>query len=131
MKLSPFNKQSNKGKQAENIACEFLKKNGLKLIDKNFYSRFGEIDLIMQHENTLVFVEVRYRKNMDFGGAKASITASKQSKVRKTALYYMQTKKGRECNSRIDVVAITETTNKLTETQDQNELDIEWIQNAF
>jgi len=130
MKLSLFNKQSNKGKQAENIACEHLIKNGLKLIDKNFNSRYGEIDLIMQHKNTLVFVEVRYRKNADYGGAKASITPGKQSKVRKTALYYMQLK-GREFESRIDVVAITETADNLTETKNQNALDIEWIQNAF
>ena len=84
-----------KGKSAEKIACEHLSKNGLKLIETNFYSRFGEIDLIMKHNKTLVFIEVRYRKNKDYGGAAASITQSKQSKVRKTALYYMQ-KKGRE-----------------------------------
>jgi len=130
MKLNPFNKKSSKGQQAENIACDYLKKNGLKLIDRNFYSRYGEIDIIMQHKNTLVFVEVRYRKNADFGGAKASITTSKQSKVRKTALYYMQIK-GREFNSRIDVIAITDTADNKTKSKNQNEPVIEWIQNAF
>lgn len=127
MKLKPDNNQSSKGKSAENTACDHLKKNGLKLIEKNFNSRYGEIDLIMQHKSTLVFVEVRYRKNADYGGAKASITPSKQSKVRKTALYYMQLK-GREFNARIDVVAITEVNSDI---KNKSALDIEWIQNAF
>ncbi|HED35221.1 MAG TPA: YraN family protein [Gammaproteobacteria bacterium] len=121
MKLSQFINRSSKGKAAEELACVHLKQNGLKLIEKNFYSRFGEIDLIMQHGDALVFIEVRYRKNQSFGGAKASITHSKQSKIRKTALYYMQ-KKGREFNARFDVLAITGEDKSLT---------YEWIQNAF
>lgn len=130
MKLKPFNSRSSKGRDAEKIACDHLKNNGLKLIEKNFNSRYGEIDIIMQHKNTLVFVEVRYRKNRDYGGAEASITPGKQSKIRKTALYYMQ-KKGREFNSRIDVVAITETNTATHKTLNKNTLNIEWIQNAF
>lgn len=121
MKLSQLINRSSKGKAAEELACHYLKQNGLRLIEKNFHSRFGEIDLIMQHDNTLVFIEVRYRKNQDFGGAKASITPRKQSKIRKTALYYMQ-KKGREFNARFDVVAMT---------GENQSLAYEWIQNAF
>lgn len=119
-----------KGKSAEKIACEHLIKNGLKLIETNFYSRFGEIDLIMQHKQTLVFIEVRYRNNNDYGGAEASITQSKQSKVRKTALHYMQ-KKGRELNCRIDVIAISDTDRSNHNNLNKNTLDINWIQNAF
>ena len=119
-----------KGKSAEKIACEHLTKNGLKLIETNFYSRFGEIDLIMKHKQTLVFIEVRYRKNDDYGGAAASITQKKQSKVRKTALHYMQ-KKGREFNCRIDVVAISDTSNINHTDLNKSTLDINWIQNAF
>jgi len=121
MKLKPFNNQSTKGETCEKLACDYLKKNGLKLVEKNFHSRHGEIDLIMQHQETLVFIEVRYRESQDFGGAKASITPTKQNKIRKTALYYMQTK-GREFNARIDVVAMT---GKLKMP------NIEWIKNAF
>lgn len=130
MKLNPFSNRSSKGKDAEKIACDHLKKNGLKLIEKNFNSRYGEIDLIMQHKNTLVFIEVRYRKNADYGGASVSITPSKQSKIRKTALYYMQLK-GREFNTRIDVVAITQAKINVNNKHCKNALDIEWIQNAF
>lgn len=102
------------------LACEFLTQKGLKLIDKNFHSRQGEIDLIMQQHDTLVFVEVRYRKNHDFGGAVASITAQKQHRIRQTALFYMQ-KLGREINARFDVIAMTGI----------DDVHIEWIENAF
>lgn len=125
MKLNPLINRSSKGKIAEELACNHLKQNGLRLIEKNFYTRFGEIDLIMQHDKTLVFVEVRYRKNQNFGGAKASITPAKQSKIRKTALSYMQ-KKGREFNARFDVVAMTGVL-----TGDAEHIEYEWIKNAF
>ncbi len=121
MKLLPFNNHLTKGKTCENFACNYLKKNGLKLIDKNFHSRYGEIDLIMQHHNMVVFIEVRYRKNQNYGGAKASITPAKQQKIQKTALYYMQ-KKGHELNARFDVIAMT---------GESDNLAIEWIKNAF
>lgn len=125
MKHKLFNNQSSKdltkGQAAEAFACKYLQEKGLRLITKNFHSRFGEIDIIMQEENSLVFIEVRYRKNQDFGGAKASITPGKQKKIRNTALLYMQ-KKGHEFNARFDVIAIT---------GEENNLITEWIQNAF
>jgi len=121
MKLNPFSNRSTKGRVAEQLACDYLIKNGLKLIDKNFHSRYGEIDLIMQQQNTLVFIEVRYRKNQNYGGAKESVTPSKQQKIQKTALFYMQ-QKGREYNARFDVVAMS---------GNNKNLNIEWIKNAF
>jgi len=93
----------------------------LKPIEQNFNSRYGEIDLIMQQQDSVVFIEVRYRKNENFGGAKASVTLAKQNKIQKTALYYMQ-KQGRELNARFDVIAMSGEYNNLT---------IEWIKNAF
>jgi putative endonuclease len=124
MKISLFS-HCNKGQRAEDMACQHLQRQGLSLLQKNFHSRFGEIDLIMQHQQTLVFVEVRYRKNRDFGGPAASITPAKQDKIRKTALFFMQ-KKGREFNARFDVLAICG--NDLDNPQ---QLNIEWIKNAF
>lgn len=106
---------------AENFACDYLLKKGLKFIDKNYHCRQGEIDLIMEHNNTLVFVEVRYRKNNHFGGAKESITFSKQQKLQTTALHYMQ-KHGSQKNARFDVIAIT---------GEGKQQSFEWIQNAF
>lgn len=121
MKLNPFSSRSTKGKTCEEFALNYLIKNGLKLIEQNFNSRYGEIDLIMQHKTAVVFIEVRYRKNEDFGGAKASVTPAKQNKIKKTALYYMQ-KQGRELNARFDVIAMSGENKNLT---------IEWIKNAF
>jgi len=125
MKLNPFTNHLTKGKVCEQIACDHLKKNGLKLIDKNFHSRYGEIDLIMQHQETLVFIEVRYRKNQNYGGASASVTPAKQLKLQKTALYYMQ-QKGREFNARFDVIAMTGDVDGK-----EKKLNIDWIKNAF
>lgn len=130
MKISLLKTRSSKGRAAEAIACQYLEKNGLQLIEKNFNSRFGEIDIIMQHSETLVFIEVRYRKNDLYGGAKASITPLKQKKIIKTALYYMQCK-GREFNSRFDVIAITGEANDRISLNIKNNLVIEWIKNAF
>ena len=69
------------GEMAEQVAAEFLAGRGLKLIERNYRCRFGEIDLIMRHGPTLVFVEVRYRRNDSFGGAVESITAAKREKL--------------------------------------------------
>jgi len=110
-----------KGQQAEQLACEYLQQQGLILVERNYYCRLGEIDLIMQHQKSLVFIEVRYRKNNLFGGALESITAKKQDKLQKTALHYMQQHKTRQ-NTRFDVVAITGQSPQQT---------LEWIQNVF
>ncbi len=111
------------GESAESLAWAFLEKRGFKLIQKNFRTKVGEIDLIMKDRICLVFVEVRYRKNEDFGGAAASITASKQTRIRKTAQLFIQKNANldyEEC--RFDVVAISGV---------GKNIDIQWIDNAF
>jgi putative endonuclease len=57
------------GDNAERLACQYLQRHGLKLLGRNFRCRGGEIDLIMQHGDSLVFVEVRYRRRTGFGRA--------------------------------------------------------------
>lgn len=109
-----------KGQHAEKIACEYLQQQGLVLIDKNYHCRLGEIDLIMEHDDTLVFVEVRYRKNNLYGDAKESVTYKKQQKLQKAALHFLQQHKNR--NARFDVIAIT---------GENKQQSFEWIQNAF
>lgn len=121
MKLDFLGNRANKGKQAENIACEYLIKQGLKIIERNYYCRRGEIDLIMSDNNTLVFVEVRYRKSNLYGDAKESVTYKKQQKLHLTALHYMQKYK-HDRQARFDVIAIT---------GDSQQHRFEWIQNAF
>ncbi|OGS99550.1 MAG: YraN family protein [Gallionellales bacterium RIFCSPLOWO2_12_FULL_59_22] len=79
----------NDGAQAEQRAAQYLRQQGLKQVAQNCRSRFGEIDLIMQDGATLVFVEVRLRRNTGFGGAAASIDARKQQRIIRTAQQYL------------------------------------------
>lgn len=108
-----------KGDKAEEQACQFLQSKGLTLLERNFSTRAGEIDLIMQDNDSLVFIEVRYRKNSNFGGAAMSVTPKKQQRIIKAALAYQQ-KYAPQSSMRFDVVAI-EGENK----------DLNWIANAF
>jgi putative endonuclease len=68
------------GQQAELLVCQFLQKNKLKLIVKNYHCRRGDIDLIIQDHNSLVFIEVRYRKNDRFGNVLESVNYKKKQK---------------------------------------------------
>ena len=111
------------GKQAEETACRFLTANGLKLIEKNYKCRRGEIDLVMLDHNSIVFIEVRYRRNNRFGSGAESVISSKQQKLIMTAMHYLQThKKSTETPTRFDVISIQGY---------DGANDIEWIQNAF
>lgn len=93
------------GLQAEEDALQFLLQNGLSLVERNYRCRFGEIDLIMLDGNGLVFVEVRKRKNMDFGGAVQSVSFAKQSRLIKTARHFlMKYRQAPAC--RFDVIAM-------------------------
>ena len=92
------------GNNAENIACQYLVGQGLKLLHKNFFSRFGEIDLIMQDGNSHVFVEVKKRQG-GFDSAIESITPVKQKRLIKAAQYYLL-KLGNDVNCRFDAIAI-------------------------
>lgn len=121
MSISNLNKHLQQGQQAEQLACEYLQQQGLTLIERNYSCRLGEIDLIMLHNKSLVFIEVRYRKNNLFGGATESITIKKQYKLQKTALHYMQKRKTRT-SARFDVIAITGQGPQQT---------LEWLQNVF
>ena len=83
------------GDDAERIAEDYLVAKGLKVVARNYRCRFGEIDLIMQERETLLFVEVRMRRERDgcsgnnFGGAAASITGSKQARIIAAAQHYL------------------------------------------
>lgn len=79
------------GALAERWAAQHLQHNGLQLIEQNYRSRYGEIDLIMRDGAVLVFVEVRLRSNPHFGGAAASIDARKQQRLIRTAQHYLST----------------------------------------
>lgn len=79
-----------KGKLGENIAKDFLKKKGFKILDTNFYySRFGEIDIIASKSNVIYFVEVKYRTKDTFGMPFEAITKAKLEKITSSALFYL------------------------------------------
>lgn len=111
--------QNNGGFAAEQMAATFLMNKGLKLVAKNYHCRFGEIDLIMQEGNVLVFIEVKLRTNASFGHAAYSITQRKQHKLLLTAQHYLQ--QHGEQNCRFDAVIMTKLDNG----------HIDWIRNAF
>jgi putative endonuclease len=92
------------GNSAEILACNHLQQQGLTLLKQNFYSRFGEIDLIMQDLGTIVFVEVKKRQ-ISIDNAIESITPSKQKKLILTAQYYLL-KTDKNVNCRFDVIAM-------------------------
>lgn len=106
---------NNQGKAAEQAALKWLIAQQLILITCNYSCRFGEIDLIMLHGDTLVFIEVRLRTNNRFGGAALSVTQTKQKKIITTANHFLM------CNSkyslhncRFDVLAFESNTAKLS-----------------
>lgn len=78
-----------RGELAEQRAADYLVRCGLRLVARNYRCRYGEIDLIAQHGEVLVFVEVRLRSRGDFGGAAASIDLHKQRKLILTAQHYL------------------------------------------
>lgn len=108
------------GVLAEQLAAQYLRRQGLTLLQMNYSCRFGEIDLILQDADTHVFVEVRLRRGTAFGGAAASIDARKQAKLIRAAQHYLSGLQ-RVPTCRFDAV--------LMQSTDGN--NIEWIKNAF
>jgi putative endonuclease len=109
--------QQARGLEGEEEALAYLQQNGLKLIERNFRCRTGEIDLIMHDQRVIVFVEVRRRANLHFGGAAASVTALKQAKLVSAAQFFLRSYTAPpQC--RFDVVAIEGET-------------INWLKNAI
>jgi len=107
------------GKLAEALAADYLQARGLRLLERNYNCRLGEIDLILADGPTLLFVEVRLRRSPDFGGAAASITAAKRQRILKAARHYLSGRPERPC--RFDVI--------LLDALDPDR--VEWIKNAF
>jgi len=116
MQAKTHDTTTTRGREAEALAARHLEGSGLRVVERNFRVRGGEIDLICRDGKTLVFVEVRLRSRSDFGGAGASITASKRRRIVLAAQHYLLGKAN--CDCRFDCVLI-----------DGSRL--EWIRNAF
>lgn len=109
------------GQEMEKLAGDYLQQQGLTTLTRNYHCRYGEIDLIMQDGNTLVFVEVRYRRNSRYGSALESVDIRKQQRLITTANHYLQKTKLSSHACRFDVIAIHMTTAP----------EITWIKDAF
>jgi len=94
------------GRESEETAARFLKKNGYRILQKNFRCKGGEIDIIAREGDTLVFCEVKARKNKKFGSALEGVTPAKIKKIKKAAEVFMLKNGLTETDCRFDVVTI-------------------------
>jgi putative endonuclease len=111
------------GRQAEQIACDYLLGQGMRLLTRNYHCRRGEIDLVMQDGQGTVFVEVRYRRQHRFGSGAESVDRRKQEKLLSAAAHYLQAHPHAARGAcRFDVIAIS---------FDNGQQQLEWIADAF
>jgi putative endonuclease len=107
------------GKNAEDVAVDFLESHGLTILLRNYYGRVGELDIVARDDHTLVVIEVRTRSSSRFGGAAASVDWRKQAKIRRTAALLIHRRKDlAKWPIRFDVIAI-------------GPGGLEWIKHAF
>jgi putative endonuclease len=118
------NSRQTSGRIAEQQARQHLEQQGLRLLAQNWACRVGELDLVMQDGDTVVFVEVRYRSHIGWGGALESIDARKRNKVSAAAQYFLQQQPHwAKHPCRFDVVAMS--------ASEQPSQRLNWIKNAF
>ena len=95
-----------RGKEGENRAAVFLQQHGCRILDRNFHTRGGEIDLIAADGDTLVFAEVKTRSYEAYGGPLGAVTPAKQRRIAQTALRYVQEKGLKFESIRFDVLCV-------------------------
>jgi putative endonuclease len=106
------------GARAEDLCAELMRSSGLRVIERNWHCRHGEIDLIAEERGTVVFAEVRMRSRASFGGAAESVTAAKRTKLLAAARLYLSRRPEAVC--RFDVMLVEGDPSR-----------IEWIRDAF
>jgi putative endonuclease len=116
------NQRQQFGKKGESIAVKQLRKNGYKILERNFRTKLGEIDIIAKDGDVIVFIEVKARQTTCYGSPKHAITWTKQNKISKTALLYLKSTNQLNKRARFDVVTIHP-------QEDKQHIDI--IKNAF
>lgn len=109
------------GQRGEERAARYLEKNGLRVLERNFRCRGGEIDLVCRDRSSLVFVEVRLRRSEAFGGAGASIGAGKRQRIILAAQHYLARNAQADADCRFDCVLIDGSGGER----------MEWIRDAF
>lgn len=116
-----------KGFEIESQAQRYLYSHGLTPLNQNYTCKMGEIDLIMyEPDHTIIFIEVKFRANNQYGTPAETITASKQHKIRRTAqLFLLKTYQSVEIPCRFDVICASPSLNH------NGTIDFNWIKNAF
>lgn len=94
------------GGVGEKKAAKHLKKNGYKILEKNYRARFGEIDLIAERNGEIVFIEVKTRSDEEYGFASEAVNSKKQEKYRLAATEYLMRKEKTDSPCRFDVIEI-------------------------
>ena len=94
------------GKRGETQAAGLLKKKGYKILEQNYRTRLGEIDIIARDKKTLVFIEVKARASSGYGHPKLAVTPAKQRKISMAALCYLKETDQTRAKARFDVVAV-------------------------
>lgn len=117
-----LNRRQKFGEESESIAVSYLKKQGYKIIEQNYRTKLGEIDIIAKEKDTIVFIEVKSRKSKNFGSPKWAVTPKKQRKISMVALWYLKTTMQSNVKARFDVVSIISSKDKPS---------IEIVKNAF
>lgn len=111
------------GLKGENIAARYLEEAGYTILQRNFKNRQGEIDIIAEDQNTLVFIEVKTRRSKQFGPPSEAVTFRKQIQISRVAQYYLARHDLFDRDARFDVISVT--------LADENSPVIELISNAF
>lgn len=97
-----------KGSEYEAVAADYLEKNGYVILCMNYRCKIGEIDIVAQEEEELVFIEVKYRSTLRLGEPLEAVNARKQAKIRKVCQYYLMEHNIDDMPIRFDVVGILE-----------------------
>ena len=95
-----------KGKKGEDIAAACLRKEGYRIVERNYRCLYGEIDIIAMDAGDVVFIEVKSRKSDNFGSPEEAVGITKQKKISKVALNYLRERGLADHNARFDIVAI-------------------------
>ena len=119
------------GRFGENEACRYLTAHGYEILTRNYHSRYGEIDIIAQQNDTVVFVEVKTRRDRVFADAAQAVGIAKQEKLRKTALFWLSEQENPDVPARFDVLEVYTGTALRTTLGDAFHADIRHIENAF
>lgn len=110
------------GRKGENIAADYLKKQGYEIMERNYHTRYGEIDIVCKNNHSLIFVEVKTRRNTTYGTPEEAVTPRKIEHLKKAAYVYLQGQDKYYKELRFDVIGI------LLQGKDMN---INHIKNAF